>query len=300
MAKQTEKTDPFFCEDPTPTQKWARWALPILVNLAETGGIITYGDLAKEMGLNASRLGRALGHIGTKLQNLSKEWGEEIPQIQPLAVAKDTKLPKDGIMEFVPDATFDYDTLSRRDQELFVKGLWLDIYAFTQWERVLNDCGLQKIEPKLTVHTGNTRILSGFGGSGRGEGPQHKALKRFILKNPKIVGIDPKKVLRREEEHPLPSGDSIDVYFATADGEVSVEIKPPGINADECERGLYQCIKYQAVLNARQLVQNGKQRSRAVLVLGGEFPKNLLSLKRALNINVVPSIQMPHDDSIVL
>ena len=80
-------------------QKVARDAFPILIQLTRIKETITYGELAKKIGVsNARNLDYPLGSISTTLYELQEEWAEEIPRIDiprltSIVVSKDTRLP---------------------------------------------------------------------------------------------------------------------------------------------------------------------------------------------------------------
>ena len=55
-------------------------------------------------------------------------------------------------------------------------------------------------------------------------------------------------------------------------------------------RGLYQCVKYRAVMEAVQIAENRPRAARAILVLGGKFPKELIALQNLLGIEVISQV----------
>src|SRR5579883_1071077 len=82
-------------------------ALPVLVRQARAGRPTTYGDLAKEIGIqNWRQLGKVLGYIGEKLMELGEANNKDIPPINCLVVNKDTGLPGEGIGWFLTKENF--------------------------------------------------------------------------------------------------------------------------------------------------------------------------------------------------
>ena len=86
-----------------------------------------------------------------------------------------------------------------------------------------------------------------FGRSGEGE--NHRALRLWVHDNPgtlfpKLVGCV------AETEYLLPSADRIDVLISTLDERLAVEAKSRDSNEADLARGIYQCVKYRAVLRA--------------------------------------------------
>ncbi len=51
-------------------------------------------------------------------------------------------------------------------------------------------------------------------------------------------------------------------------------------------RGLFQCVKYLAILKAVERVSGGVRDVRAVLVLEGQLPNRLISLRNMLGVRV--------------
>ena len=78
------------------------------------------------------------------------------------------------------------------------------------------------------------------------ESETHNSLKQRIAGDPAMVGV--KTAENGEEEYLLLSGDKVDVYFAKA--AVAVEVKTVNARSEEIRRGIFQCIKYRAVLQA--------------------------------------------------
>jgi hypothetical protein len=88
----------------------------------------------------------------------------------------------------------------------------------------------------------------------------------------------------------LPSGDSLDVFFTHRKEHIGIEVKSHISDSADIARGLYQCVKYQAVLEARQAANGQPQNVRTILILGGELPLELLPLKNVLGIEVFENV----------
>lgn len=85
-------------------------------------------------------------------------------------------------------------------------------------------------------------------GWGGGESARHLALKMFVRDNPACLDLGLKAAGR--EEYILPSLDGIDVIFRTPKQTVAVEVKPRNCGEAEHWRGLFQCVKYRALVEA--------------------------------------------------
>lgn len=271
-----------------PYQLCARKALPILVRQAQLGEKIYYSDLADELGMtNPRNLDYVLGSVGVTLENLKKESGKDIPAIQTLVVSIKDELPGQGIGEFFE--TSDYRKLTRAKKRKLVDGVISDVFAYQKWEFVINNLGLELDIRKFTKLTEKAaRKRSRFGGGG--ESPAHKLLKQYVAAHPALVGLKGKKVTV-EIEHSLPSGDKVDVFFQHQKEEVAVEVKSALSDDVDIVRGIYQCIKYQAVLQARQSANLIQGNCRSVLVLESDLPINLVPLKNMLGVSVLSGVE---------
>ena len=267
----------------------ARNSLPVLVRQAKAGQKIYYADLANEIGIpNPRNLNYPLGSIGTALIELSEKWGEEIPQIQCIVVNQSTELPGEGIEWFISD-TKQFSKLNLKQKKALVDGVLAKIYGYDKWDKVLEELGLIPFITSEKIKDNIKKTLSTtFGGKG-GEGEEHKKLKEFIKNNPKKVGIKVKG-LEAETEKSLLSGDSVDVSFNNKNNWIGVEVKSKISNELDILRGLYQCVKYQAVMESTLSVIDIQKDVKVILALGAGFPEALISVKNTLGIQVVENI----------
>ena len=268
-----------------PYQIRAREALPILIRQAEAGTPIYYSSLAEELGMpNPRNLNYVLGSIGTTLENLSKAWKVKVPPIQCLVVNKNTGLPGEGIGWFLIKKE-EFSSLSKRQQRAIVEAELQHVFSFPRWREVLSTLSLNPTNADFTKQV----KAATKGGGGGGESDDHKRLKTFVSKNPGTVGL-PTNTPKGQIEFPLTSGDSLDVYFEVKKDWVAVEVKSSISNEADLTRGLFQCVKYKAVMEAMQLASGLPQNARAILVLESEFPATLIALKNILGIEVIDSV----------
>jgi hypothetical protein len=228
----------------------ARQALPILVRQAEAGKTIKYGDLASEMGMpNARNLNYVLGSIGRTLKNLSRKRREQVPPIQCLVVNGVTGLPGEGIGWFLVKKD-NYASLPPDKKRSVVNAHLAGIFGYPYWNEVLEELG-------LSAPAGVARpTLPSFGGGG--EGKEHKALKAYVAKHPELVGL-PQQARHGATEEPLLSGDLLDVSFEHRRYWIAAEVKSHISSELNVQRGLFQCVKYRAVMGA-QAQALGKER----------------------------------------
>lgn len=263
----------------------ARATLPLLVRQAQAGIPIFYSDLAEELGmLNPRNLNFVLGSIGQSLERLSKAWKTKIPPIQCLVVNKSTRLPGEGIGWFLVKKE-DFSALSLRQKRTIVEAKLQHVFSYPRWEEVLKVFDLQS----ATVNF-SSLVISASNGYGGGEGEAHKALKEYVAQNPKAIGLKA-NFQAGVTEYPLPSGDSLDVSFKGKVVWVAVEVKSAISNEADIVRGLFQCIKYHAVMEAVLLSESLPQNARALLVLESSFPQSLVPLRNILGVEVVDGIK---------
>jgi len=258
----------------------AREALPILVRHAIAGRPIQYGDLAKQLGMpNPRNLNFPLGSIGSSLEALGKELGVKIPPIQCLVVNKNDGLPGEGIGWFLRDLIKkNYDKMSKSEKLNIVKLLHNKIYQFKKWPLILKRLGL---EQSASDYSGFFEEL-GNANIGGGEGVEHKRLKKFIRKNPKFLSI--KSSYKGETEVGLASGDSLDVSFDEKKEWIGVEIKSKISNDHDILRGLFQCVKYNAVMKAFLGIKGSHRKVTVYLVVGREMPPKLIEIAHMLGV----------------
>ena len=265
-------------------QQRARTALPILVRQAQARQTIFYGELAHEMGIpNPRTLNYPLGSIGRALQDLGRRWGHQVPPIQALVINKSSGCPGEGFAFFAPDAKT-FEGSSRRKRRLIVDKMLQDVFTFSDWDQVLDTFGLP---PAPVVELTPADEISVHGGGG--EGAEHKRLKEVVSVNPQWIGL-PNSLSPGKVEASLYSGDSLDVLFADSNRRIAVEVKGASAPVGEVIRGLFQCVKYEAVLDAEARVAGSRADCGAVLALGGSFPGELTPLRHTLGVRVFENL----------
>lgn len=148
-------------------------------------------------------------------------------------------------------------------------------------ETYLNDVGSSEIK---LVDSNDDRKMPHCG---CGEGHEHKALKEYVLKHPELVGALTGEV--GQAEYSLRSGDKLDVYFPAS--KIAVEVKSKISNDEDIERGLFQCVKYKATLDAMDKVDGITPQNKVVLVLGGKMEKPHKKVQKKLGITVIENVK---------
>lgn len=265
----------------------AQRAIPILVRQALAGQYVFYQTLADEMGMSNPRtLNYPLGSVGQTLMDLGKRWQEEIPPLQCLVVNQLDQTPGQGFGWFMPNPD-EWKRLSPMQRRRLTEQVMQQIYAYPKWLEVLEALRLKPVPLDVEdLLKGAARM------GGTGEGEAHKRIKAYVQHNPHLVGAKTSGRAGRVEER-LPSGDSLDVFFDAGQQWVAVEVKPLSSDEFDLTRGLYQCVKYNAVLRAMVVAAQADIDVRSVLVIEGTLSNRLTQLRTMLGVQVVEGMRVP-------
>ncbi len=262
-------------------QRRARKALPLLVRQAQVRKTIYYSDLASELRMpNPRNLNYPLGSIGQALMNLSDEWNEDIPAIQCLVINKRNRLPGEGVGWFITKRN-DFEKLPLETQQELVWAELHKVFQYPKWPVVLKKLGLSADYGQIVEEA--KRFRAG------GESERHRRLKEYVAGHPEVLHL-PAKVGKGRVEFALPSGDRVDVLFQDGDVWHAVEVKSAVSDAADVARGIFQCVKYRAVIKAFQATEGLPQSVRTRLVLEGLFPAALTQMRQILGVEVLTRI----------
>lgn len=273
-------------------REWAMKAIPVLVRWAQATWDKPhyYSDLKIAIGHNTNQLGRVLENVQMILSELHKKTKIYIPTLNGLVQNAKSGIPSDGF-NFVDKK---YSSLSSEKKEEKARDYNLEAHKY-DWGWVLDALGLKpaKILDEKTIQKikGETH---GYGG----EGKEHKALKEYIASHPEVIGI--KNVKLTIVEHKLLSGDKLDVYFecqrkrneTLEKNHIAVEVKPASSPDDDVLRGIFQCVKYQVVMDAMRVVDNDNYENSVLLVLGGPISKENRLIANDLNIEYIDNVKI--------
>lgn len=282
-------------EEQSTTEEYASLALSVLIDhvLRQQDGVmsvITYKRLAELIGRRnkhgepwARGLGRVLGAVTRSIDRATAGWTSPPPFLTTIVVrgsGAEKGLPGPGIKEVWTG----YETLSRTDKVAKLNSEYVRILQYgVRWNAVLEATGHSPI-------TDGTTALEGRGGGwGGGESDAHKALKQFVVTHPELVGADGE--WRAELEYSLRSGDVVDVMFLHDDVWIAVEVKSrvSDLNVTDYERGLYQAVKYDAVLRAQARIDRieAPPEVRVYLVLENQLPDEYCDAARELRVQYI-------------
>ena len=111
-------------------------------------------------------------------------------------------------------------------------------------------------------------------------------LKEHVARNPTEIGLQPTK--QGEQEYPFVSGDKCDVVFdLDQNGYAVVEIKNG--ERGELVRGIYQAIKYRALMVAEK--GHGENYPVSAYLVAYDIPNDIAALARRFGIQ---SYIIPH------
>lgn len=267
------------------TAKHVMSSIPILTRWAKSGITTnTYGDLIKELGMTRfSGIGYVLGSIEDVMKALREKTGHNIPTLNALIRGKDG-LPSYGF-EYVNKQ---YPSMPAIDKKRLVDGMNKESVDYSNWDQVLQ---LLELKPSVVSSVKDETIIRNGKTYGSGEGPKHKALKEYVCAHPETIGI--RNVVKSDMEYILLSGDRLDVYFELKDGtRIAVEVKSSISPDDDILRGLYQCVKYKAVLEAENKVHCCIGNTRSLIVIEGHLSESNQQVKDSLGVCVIEGLKI--------
>lgn len=246
----------------TSRQEYAKRALLALVDHVreQQDGVLvplTYVQLAalisryNKHGVPWARgLGTVLGQVTALVSDASAGIAETPPFLTTIVVrasGKDAGLPGIGI----EGSWSGYIQMSRAEKQDRVRLEYDRILAYgSRWEDILRLADLIPTVDPVNPPTPEAPHR-GWGG---GESKAHSDLKNFVLHHPHLFGAETASFA--QAEYALRSGDVIDVMFKSEEIWIGVEVKSRTSDAapGDYERGIYQVVKYKAVLQAQASV----------------------------------------------
>ena len=285
-----------------------------LVQAAHKNSTISYSQVADRLiaycGFNdirmaALKVGSILpGRVMPKIDFLRGEgFIDRVPPLNVLMVRIGTGLPGDGICRDLaiwdgenPQNAVQFKGRIQELRRMAERGgdEWIQmctqamyaVYQYPNWTRVSellfeelphNNLAMPDLgpEPEQEPEPQEPDSIEFMGG---GEGEEHRRLKEWVERHPEIVNAEYHGRPTHTEFH-LKSGDWVDVAIFLPYGTiVAVEVKSRVSNEADLERGVYQCIKYRAVIEAMGM------EAFAVLATESRLPSNLVALSRAHNV----------------
>jgi len=269
-----------------PAEK-AREVLPWLVRYAEQRETVRYGVLGKAVGVNPhTQLKHILGIIGSALAKSDPH----IPMIQLIVINQHGVVGDQGLGWIVPKEKI--PTLSLIEKKGLGKVEQQKVFDYHRWGEILARCHLEPLSLGAPLETLLQKAAASIPPPGGGEKEDHRLLKEYVRAYPNCIGLEQRSGLT---ERLLLSGDRMDVLFESPTELVCVEVKGKNSPEDDILRGIFQCVKYRAVLEAQQIYRNdGKQPViRVCLVLASDLSEKLRAVAEILKIPVKPNVAVP-------
>lgn len=270
--------------------------VPILVRRAKEGRPITYGELADELHhefghapkARKTLYGPPVGAVGVAIQELSVKWGDRIPPINTIVVRASTGFPGTGADEVAHYFFEDNGKGMAKDRDAYLRAAMDAVYHYgARWDRVAQALGAPTLEPASgVVDQGEEIELPKLPRAYAPESEEHKAIKAWICAHPRWLDAFG-KFGEGQTEHGISSGDWLDAYFQNGKRRLAVEVKASHASEAELMRGVYQCVKYRAVLRAEELATRRVPNGDAVLVCTRAPSKKTAALMKRLHVNFV-------------
>lgn len=284
------------------TKAMMRW----LVAAGLDNSYLTYGEarsrLENELGFERiARAGRTGLTAGTMIEKLLRV-APDAPLLNILLVERHTELPSDGAGSFLA-ARFNQPRLAWENAKDRFPKLWRktfdraagEVYATgaEKWQELFLRAYGEALNA-TEIEADRERRKRGNEEDGlrygrKGEGPNHKALRLWVQANPTAVRKRFSTAVA-ETEVVLDSADRVDVVFNLPDEVVAVEVKSRDSNLIDLRRGVFQCIKYRAVLDAMDIRESDSV--SAMLVGEGKLPPEI---KAMLKLHDISWFEAPMD-----
>lgn len=268
--------------------------LSLLVKRAREGEPITYSELAdrleSEYGFaqpfRKTFYGSPVGLVGYVLQTLGDEWGTTLPPLNVIVVGKTSRQPGSGADPLLEDY---FNAVGRsftpRQRRVLVDEAQRAVFDYGhRWKDVAEALWVRVWTPSAGRST-ETDILKlpKRGGVGARESLEHISLKVWAKAHPAFFQRHG-RFAPGENEYPLSSGDVVDVHFTNRRQRLAVEVKPSHASPDELKRGVFQVVKYRAVMRAEQRALCQVPNAQAVLLTTTRPDAELWALLRRLEV----------------
>jgi hypothetical protein len=288
------------------SQTYAKKALPVLVNFAERGKSLSYMDLAKLLlgdKKYAYALMAALGRLGKALRSLSKAEAKslgKIPPIQLLVCNQRTMRPGNLALGFLEIRKSLADQMSKHELDSVVRVAHQRIFSYPSWHGVLKALGLKPLTLKLPASENVLPEIRDIERRATAESDEHKRLKLFLARNSRKIGVQWEGI--GDTERLLLSGDRLDISFRDDQRWIAVEVKGKRSPEADLIRGIFQCVKYRAILVAQLRYEGLEGRNhfrrtvpRVILACGTLLPEALRALAESFDVEVKAGISVPND-----
>jgi len=258
----------------------------IMLRIANTNNVITYGNAANI--LNAQRgikifdpqMGKIVGWMMSRM--LNNRTG--LPPLNALMISATTNEPSGGADEYINKwLGTDFSSLPEKKRKNALDKAFRAVWAFDAWDEIYKATfGGSPVEIDIDATKGFS--VGEYGGPA--ESDEHRRLRLAVQKHPSAF-LDLYGQISAATEKRLLSGDEIDVYVIDDHAHYAVEVKSRRSSNADLKRGIYQAVKYRAVLKAEHKALDMKPKVRAVLIAERKLPNQLKALAKNLKVNFI-------------
>ena len=262
-----------------------------LIDAATKETTLSYGEakrrLENQCGFDSIGRATRLGLVAGAMQNNILGMDQTAPLLNVLLVRQDTGEPGDGARGYLARRFHDKRWLRNKGAREDYPDRWTNIvaratrevYNYRRWKRLYKDIYGSNFEFSPLEIEGTER--DGLRRGRNGEGENHKRLRLWVKDNPGLV----KKRLhnfKTKTEVELLSGDRVDVICRAKEKIVAIEVKSRDSDSADLRRGIYQCVKYRAVLSAEHI--DSAVHVSALLVSESQLPTSCRDLATRLKV----------------
>lgn len=170
---------------------------------------------------------------------------------------------------------------------MIIERLHESVWSFNEWRKIGKKAFGAEFVPPAAVEGESDGKSRRLGWGGPPESEEHRKLKEYVAEHPSEFGA-PKECKEGMVEWRLLSTDEIDVWFMSVGEQLAVEVKSRRSSMADIERGIFQCVKYAALLEAQSHVARftTKQSIRALLVSEQPLSSKLTRWANKLGVEV--------------
>ena len=258
----------------------------LLISRAEKFETATYGEARRmlESELDIERIFST--HPGAVVGSMMSRFWEYDNSLPPLNVLMVNRggAPGTGADSFIAEwSGRRYAQMSKENRARILTDATRAVWAFKSWKRAYEGVFSEPFMPPILQPISPTPGEYG----GPAESEEHRRLKHAVADQPDLLPLVSSSAAT-EVESRLRSGDEVDVRIVdlSRDVECAVEVKSIRSTNADLERGIYQAVKYRAVIEAQYKLLGAAATVIAVLVTERPLPEELRAAAKSLDVKV--------------
>lgn len=256
--------------------------MELLISAAKTGDLVTYGNVARrlELKLNKSSVNpRQMGSVAGPLMDHLFSIDPDAPLLNVLVVRGDSDQPGVGADFYLRKRFNIKGRISPQQRKELVQTALNDVWSYNGWDDLFERSFSRP--PERLEPAADSLEEDGQGDNprygGLPESREHKFLKKYVLAHPACLRLGLRSPTGAIERRLL-SGDEMDVEFVEGARRIGVEVKSIRSGRADLLRGIYQCVKYRAVMIAQSGFEFAE--CEAILVSEVALPTELRALAK--------------------